>query len=139
MPAVLFDGGCALCARAVRFILPRDPSGHFRFRSLQDPATRAWLAARGHTDLPDSLILVEGDRLLFRGDAALAIARRLRAPWPPLAALAGIVPRPLRDAVYDAIARRRIRWFGPVDDTCPLAETLPPERVWEPEPAGKGT
>ena len=134
MSAILFDGGCALCARSVRFILHRDPSGRFHFRSLQDPVSQRWLAAHGHTSVPDSLILVEGDRLLYRSEGALAIGRRLRAPWPLLAALASRLPRRWLDAAYDAIARRRIRWFGRIDDTCSLTDTLPPERVWQPAP-----
>lgn len=133
MPIVLYDGGCALCARAVRFIVPRDARGRFQFRSLQDPDTRAWLARHGPGELPDSLIFIGEGRLLFRGDAALAICRELRAPWPWLGHLFALLPRAARDALYDAVARRRLRWFGSADATCPLFETLPPERIWQPE------
>jgi predicted DCC family thiol-disulfide oxidoreductase YuxK len=40
-------------------------------------------------------------------EAAIRIGRGLRAPWPLLAALAGAIPRPLRDAAYRWAARRR--------------------------------
>lgn len=70
---------------------------------------------------PDAPPHVRNERLraLVRSEAALAIARRLRFPWPLLAALARVVPRRLRDAVYDAVARRRTRWYGRLD-ACPL-------------------
>lgn len=127
---MLFDGGCALCAGSVRFILKRDPHEFFQFRSLQDPATRAWLAAHGVNNPPDSILLVEGDQLSFRSTAALRICRHLRAPWPLLGVFR-LLPRFLRDALYDAVARRRYRWFGRVEDVCSLTDTLPPERVWD--------
>jgi predicted DCC family thiol-disulfide oxidoreductase YuxK len=54
-------------------------------------------------------VLVDADGAHARSDAALRIAGGLRAPWRWLAALgaAGV-----RDALYDALARRRYRWFG---------------------------
>jgi predicted DCC family thiol-disulfide oxidoreductase YuxK len=61
---------------------------------------------------------VEDGRAYFRSDAPLHVARRLRFPWPLLFALV-IVPRPLRDRVYDVIAARRYRWFGR-QDVCML-------------------
>jgi predicted DCC family thiol-disulfide oxidoreductase YuxK len=42
-------------------------------------------------------------------DAALRIAARLRAPWPLAARIAGIVPRPVREAVYRGVAASRYR------------------------------
>jgi predicted DCC family thiol-disulfide oxidoreductase YuxK len=59
----------------------------------------------------DSVVLLEGGRLYTRSQAALRIARRLRSPWPAAYALA-LVPRVIRDRVYDFVAARRYRWFG---------------------------
>lgn len=110
---VLFDGVCNLCAWAVRFIIARDPAGQLRFASLQSAAGGRLLARHGLavTPEPASVVLVEGGRAYTHSEAALRIARRLRAPWP-LAWAAIVVPRPLRDLVYRAIARNRYRWFG---------------------------
>ena len=69
---------------------------------------------------PGSIILADEDRLFTRSAAALRIAGRLRAPWP-LLRIFWIVPRPLRDAIYDWIARNRYRWFGKMD-ACPLPD-----------------
>ncbi len=63
---------------------------------------------------PGSLILAEGGQVRLRSDAALRIARRLRAPWPILGVFR-ILPRPIRDTLYDWVARNRYRWFGKVE------------------------
>jgi predicted DCC family thiol-disulfide oxidoreductase YuxK len=104
-PAILFDGVCNLCNGAVQFIIARDPSAQFRFAPLDSAAARSLIdeaTPRG--------------QMYTRSAAALRIARRLRFPWPLLYGFI-IVPRPLRDAVYDLIARHRYRWFGK-RDTC---------------------
>jgi predicted DCC family thiol-disulfide oxidoreductase YuxK len=109
---VLFDGVCNLCNGAVRFIIDRDPAGRFRFASLQSSAACTVLRASAVEDpLPDSIVLVESDRVTTRSTAILRIARGLMFPWPLLYALI-VVPRRLRDAVYDVVARHRYRWFG---------------------------
>jgi predicted DCC family thiol-disulfide oxidoreductase YuxK len=117
---VLFDGVCNLCNGTVRFAYARDPAARLRFAPLQSAVGRRLIAGAG---LPaaqslDSLVVVERGTLRRRSDAALAIARHLRWPWPLLGALA-VVPRALRDAVYDLIARRRYLWFGR-SAACPM-------------------
>ena len=111
-PVVLFDGDCNLCHGAVQFVLRRDRRQRFRFASLQSAAGRRLLADLGVLGtLPDSIVLVHAGRVRTKSAAALAIARGLRWPWP-LATVAWLVPWPLRDLVYDWIARNRHRWFG---------------------------
>jgi predicted DCC family thiol-disulfide oxidoreductase YuxK len=116
-PIVLFDGACNFCNASVQFVLRRDPGARFRFAALQSRAATDVLAAVGwNAPLPDSVALVEGGRVVWKSAAALGVARRLRWPWPLLAAFV-LVPRPLRDLVYDFVARRRLRWFGR-QETC---------------------
>ena len=109
---VLFDGVCNLCSNSVQFIIKRDPKARFKFASLQ--------SAFGQTELRrfnlnpaqlHSIILVQGDKYLERSNAALEIARLLSGAWPICYAFK-IVPRFLRDPVYNWIARNRYRWFG---------------------------
>jgi predicted DCC family thiol-disulfide oxidoreductase YuxK len=116
-PVVLFDGVCNLCNGSVQFIIARDPSAHFRFAPLDSAAARSLIGESAPLGaVPDSIVLMDHRRMYTRSAAALRIARRLRFPWPLLYALI-IVPRPLRDAIYDFIARNRYRWFGK-RDTC---------------------
>jgi predicted DCC family thiol-disulfide oxidoreductase YuxK len=109
---VLFDGVCNLCNGFVQFVIPRDPAGYFRFAALNsEAAARVLSTARHDGPIVDSMVLVEDGAAYVRSAAALRIARRLGFPWV-LAYGLMIVPRPLRDAIYDLVARRRYGWFG---------------------------
>lgn len=109
---VLFDGVCNLCNGAVIFIIERDPTGYFQFAPLQSATGEHLLRRCGRSAQQlESIVLVQDGRCYDRSDAALRIAAGLTRPWRWLRALA-IIPRPLRDWLYDQIARRRYRWFG---------------------------
>lgn len=111
---VLFDGTCSLCNASVLFIIDRDPAKQFRFAALQSDYALDLLASLG-AEAPapgtDSMVLVEDGRVFVRSDAALRIAGRMRSPWHFARAFL-VIPRPLRDWVYDVLARNRHRWFG---------------------------
>ena len=109
---ILFDGECNLCSAAVQFVLLRDRQQKFRFASLQSPAGQRLLRRFGlpETQL-DSIVLIKGDHYYLRSEAALHIAKELPGAWWLLYSLR-IVPRHLRDFVYDIIAKYRYRWFG---------------------------
>ena len=115
-PVVLFDGVCNLCAGAVRFIIPRDRRGRFRFAALQSDAAREILEEVGApipepAASPPSLVLVANGRAHVRSGAALRIAAGLDRGWPLLAVFL-VIPAPLRDLAYGFVARNRYRWFG---------------------------
>ena len=111
-PVILFDGVCNLCTGSVRFVIERDSRKQFRFASLQSPVAEKLLGPqRNEADRFESVVLVVGERIYRKSSAALLIARRLDGLWPLLSVLLAI-PRPLRDAVYDWIGRRRYRMFG---------------------------
>ncbi|HEX3742820.1 MAG TPA: thiol-disulfide oxidoreductase DCC family protein [Bryobacteraceae bacterium] len=105
---VLFDGVCNLCNGFVQFVLARDPARRFRFASLQSAAADRLLRDKLP---PETVVLMEGGRIYLKSTAALRIARGLSFPWPLFYGLMAI-PRPVRDAVYDWVARHRYRWFG---------------------------
>lgn len=123
-PLVLYDGQCGLCNRSVQMILRHDRRGTFRFAALQSELGQALLRRHG---LPagaiDTVVLVDDGEAFTRSRAALRIAGKMDRPWPLMRAF-GIVPRPLRDVVYDWVARNRYRWFGRTD-----ACMLPPPEV----------
>lgn len=111
-PVILFDGVCNLCTGSVRFVIERDSRKQFRFASLQSPVAEKLLGPqRNEADRLESVVLVVGERIYRKSSAALLIVRRLDGLWPLLSVLLAI-PRPLRDAVYDWIGRRRYRMFG---------------------------
>jgi predicted DCC family thiol-disulfide oxidoreductase YuxK len=112
---ILFDGVCNLCNGAVRFVIARDPSARFHFGALQSDAARRMLRERYTLPtVPDSIVLLDESGVFTRSDAALRVARELRFPWPLAYGLI-VVPRPLRDWVYDIVARNRYAWFGKRD------------------------
>jgi len=121
---VFYDGVCGLCDRWVRFILKRDKHRTLRFAPLQGEA------AKTRKDLPAELrtvVLVVrpgtvNEQTFMRSDAALRLLDHVGGFWRILSWLR-IVPRPIRDWVYDLIAQRRYRWFGKFE-SCPLP---PPE------------
>lgn len=121
---VVFDGVCVLCSGGVRFLLPRDRAGRFRFAAMQSATGRRLLSEHGlDPDDPVSFLLLEGGRAYTDSSATLRILMLLGSWWR-LAGAFYAVPRPLRDAVYRFVARRRYRWFGQ-RQSCfvPTAET----------------
>jgi len=121
---VLFDGTCAFCESAVRFIARRDRAAYFRFGASQNAAAAARLAPYSLTrDTARSIILIEDGQVFLRSTASLRIARRLTWPWR-LAAAFLIVPAPLRDAVYRVVAAIRHRLAG-ASNAC----EVPPEEI----------
>jgi predicted DCC family thiol-disulfide oxidoreductase YuxK len=119
---IFYDGSCGLCHRTVRFALARDHDGRlFRFTPLQSERFRHLVPADDRRQLPDSIVvLTEDQRLLTRSDAVLHMLRRIGGVWGPMAALGLVVPRPLRDTVYDGVARIRSRLFPKPEGACPL-------------------
>jgi predicted DCC family thiol-disulfide oxidoreductase YuxK len=114
---VLFDGVCRSCHWAVGFIARRDPGRVFHFVPQQSPLGQRLLARHGLARLESSsIVLIEGGRAFSRSTAVLRIVRRLSGPVRFLSLLL-LVPRILRDPVYDLYARNRYRLFGR-SDTC---------------------
>ena len=111
-PVILFDGVCNLCSGSVRFIINRDPSGIFKFAPLQSETGKNLVSQFDLSNRKlDSIILIENSNYYLRSTAALKIAQRLGALWP-LLSLLRLVPRPVRDYIYDIVARNRCKWYG---------------------------
>lgn len=115
---VLFDGDCVLCNTWARFIAARDPRCQFALGTLQSATGRHLLRARGLSLETESVVFLWPGGAAVKSDAILRMTAHLSAPWP-LATALRIIPRFLRDAVYDLIARHRYRWFGR-EPACPL-------------------
>jgi len=111
-PVILFDGVCNLCSGSVQFIINRDPSGIFRFATLQSETGKNLVSKFDlPNDKPDAIILVENSEYYSRSTAALRILQRLGSLWQLLYVFI-LVPRPIRDYFYDIVARNRYKWYG---------------------------
>lgn len=111
-PIIFFDGYCNLCNGAVQFIIQRDSKNIFRFASLQSEYAQTKLAnynISSHDS--DSIILFENGRVYDRSTAALKIVKNLYGLWPFIYVFI-ILPRFIRDAVYNYVAKNRYKWFG---------------------------
>ncbi|PQB04376.1 thiol-disulfide oxidoreductase DCC family protein [Aureitalea marina] len=112
---VLFDGVCNLCNGAVTFLIRRDRHDRFRFAALQSEMGAELTRAYGiDTEEVDSIVLIEDKKAFVRSDAALRIARGMNGAYPLLYGFI-ILPRFLRDPIYNWIAKNRYKWFGRKD------------------------
>ena len=116
---IYYDGHCGLCHRWVRFVLAADRDGSlFRFAPLRGETFQARVSARA--GLPDSVIVqTAGGELRVRSAAVVHVLRRLGGGWAALAGAIRLIPSPVRDGLYDWIARVRYRLFARPADVCP--------------------
>jgi len=127
---VLFDGVCNLCNGAVKFIIKRDPAAKFKFASLQSAYGKSQLIRFGlDPDALHSIVVVENDVAYQRSDAALRIAGNLNGPWS-MARVFSVIPRFIRDWVYDLIASNRYKVFGR-RDSCMIPDAAMKARFLE--------
>ncbi|GAE94279.1 hypothetical protein JCM21714_3422 [Gracilibacillus boraciitolerans JCM 21714] len=111
---ILFDGVCNFCSSSVQFIIKRDPHQKFQFASLQSNIGQQLVAKHNVPEEIDSLILIEGDQYYTESTAALKIAKSLHRFYPLLSIFL-VIPRFVRNGVYQIIAKNRYRWFEKKD------------------------
>ncbi|MRT15855.1 thiol-disulfide oxidoreductase DCC family protein [Vitellibacter sp. q18] len=109
---ILFDGVCNLCNGTVIFIIKRDKKKVFKFAALQSEIGQE-LTSKFNIDTlkVDSIILLDGEKHYKKSSAALRIAKQLSGAYPLLFGFV-VVPKFIRNAVYDYIAKNRYKWFG---------------------------
>lgn len=120
-PIIVFDGHCVMCSGFARFVIRHDRSGAFRLLPAQTPLGDALYRHYG-LDPKDyqTNILIEAGSAWFRSEGSIRIAVRLGWPWR-LVSVARLLPLVWRDALYELVARNRLRWFGR-RKVCYLAE-----------------
>jgi predicted DCC family thiol-disulfide oxidoreductase YuxK len=112
---ILFDGVCVFCSRWVRFVATRDTAKRFRFTPIQsDYGARLAQTFGIDPDDPDTNAVVHGGKAYLKSDGALTTLSLLPG-WGWAHALF-LVPKPVRDTVYNLVARNRYRIFGKYDE-----------------------
>jgi len=113
---ILFDGVCNFCNSTINFLIDRDKKGVFKFAALQSEPGREILKKHNITTLTDfdSVILEKDGKLYQKSDAALEIARSMNGLWKLLYGFK-IIPKFIRDFVYDLVAKNRYRLMGKMD------------------------
>lgn len=112
---VLYDSSCNLCLKSVRFIKRYDRRFRFSFipfgSNEAGPITGYYGIDKHYKE---SVVLVLKGKVYTKSTAALLIFKYLSGFWSILSILL-IIPIPIRDFIYDVIARNRYRWFGKCD------------------------
>ena len=112
---IFFDGYCVACNKLVDFLLDKDSIGSFRFATLQSEIAKITLPASGYplqsVQNLDNVVYVRLGKLRTKSDAILSIAVDIGGVYKATA-LFYVIPKWIRDVVYDAFARRRYGWFG---------------------------
>lgn len=112
-PLMLYDGSCGFCAASVQFILRHERQHTLRFAALESELGDALRARHPQLTGVDSMIWVDEqdgrEHIQVRSGAALQAARYLGGTWGALGAIGALFPAPLRDGVYNFIARHRHR------------------------------
>jgi predicted DCC family thiol-disulfide oxidoreductase YuxK len=87
---------------------------HFRYLPMQSLEGRRIAASLGiDPDQPNTFAYIANGVASQKSDAAIRILHELPG-WRWTSSLR-LIPRTIRDAVYDLIARNRYRWFGRYD------------------------
>ncbi len=115
-PVLLFDGVCNVCNGFVQFVIARDRKRVFRYASLQSEFATTLLQKMNlpSTGLDTVILIDEKGSYFAKSDVALELFRRFGGFWS-LLYYAKVIPKPIRDGVYDFIARNRYRFFGKKD------------------------
>jgi predicted DCC family thiol-disulfide oxidoreductase YuxK len=108
---VLFDGQCNLCNGAVQFIIRHDKKNRFVFASLQSEVVKKLLNEIQVPSSLETIVLIKGHKHFDKSDAVLEIAKNLSGFWPMVYGFK-ILPRFLRDVLYNWVAKNRYTWFG---------------------------
>ncbi|MGE7666192.1 thiol-disulfide oxidoreductase DCC family protein [Ureibacillus composti] len=103
---ILFDGECHFCDRSVQFIIKRDLRKQFKFASIQGEKGQKLLQQHGVPKTLDSIVLIEGGKFYSKSSAVLRICKQLNRHWKLLYVFI-IVPSPIRNFVYDLVAKNR--------------------------------
>jgi predicted DCC family thiol-disulfide oxidoreductase YuxK len=109
---ILFDGVCNFCNGAVQMVIEIDRQQIFKFAAIQSPLGQQLYRQHG-LDPSDiqTLMLVDGDRILTKSDAVIAILSKLDGGWQ-FFSVCQTLPQPLRDWAYSEFARQRFLLFG---------------------------
>jgi predicted DCC family thiol-disulfide oxidoreductase YuxK len=114
---IIFDTDCVLCSRWIRFILQHERTDDIQFASSRKSNGKKLAKEFGIS--PNALdltyVVIDGERAHTKSNASLVILGKLNRPWSWLRIL-GLVPRTLRDRIYDIVARNRLQWFGEEKD-----------------------
>ena len=127
-PLIVFDGVCVFCSGFVRTVVRLDRKRRFRFATAQSPLGEALFRKHGlRTDSYDTSLTLVDNEAFTQLDGFIAVMAELGWPWRAAKALL-VLPRPLRDRIYDRVAKNRYALFGR-KDSCEILSAELRERL----------
>ena len=109
---ILFDGVCNFCNSAVQMVIEIDRQKIFKFAAIQSELGQQLYRQHGLDPIDiQTLMLLDGERVLTKSDAVLEVLARLDGGWQLLAGFRAM-PQPLRDWAYSEFACQRFVLFG---------------------------
>ena len=111
-PVIIFDGICNLCCGWIHFLIHKDKNMKFRFATIQSETGQKVLNEVPENEkMMESIIYVKGNQYFRESSAILEILTDIGGFWKIFAVLK-LIPKAIRDKIYQIIAKRRHRYFG---------------------------
>jgi predicted DCC family thiol-disulfide oxidoreductase YuxK len=120
-PILLFDGECGFCNKSIQFLLKHEKNKRLHFAPLQSEVGQI---LRNYFEIDaktDSIILIKNHSAYIKSCAALRLTVYMKGLWPAMMTFV-IIPPFLRNLVYDSIAKRRMKWYGRIENCALLAK-----------------
>jgi predicted DCC family thiol-disulfide oxidoreductase YuxK len=109
---LFFDGVCHLCNGAVDWVIQNETKHSISFAPLQGKTAEEKLSTEDRKNLETLIVVTEKNEVLKRSDAVIFILSRMSGLAWLLGFFLKLIPRFLRDAGYNFVAKNRYRWFG---------------------------
>jgi predicted DCC family thiol-disulfide oxidoreductase YuxK len=127
---LLFDGYCNLCNGLVKFVIKRDTRNRILFTPLTSEKGKLMLAEAGlEVNNSDTVVFFSEGKYFIKSMAILKLMKTIGGGWKIFYSFI-VIPRFLRDFIYDIIARNRNRIFGK-SETCLIPDSKTANRFME--------
>ena len=117
---ILFDSKCNLCSKTVKRVMKLDKNKLFTFISNNSEFGQNIIKKNNLNFITTETIVLftNEEEFLIKSDAAISIAVKLN-PLFVIFNLLFVIPKVIRDKVYDYVAKNRYKWFGE-NDNCEI-------------------
>tara|TARA_B100000963_G_scaffold113286_2_gene98632 strand:+ start:18319 stop:18753 length:435 start_codon:yes stop_codon:yes gene_type:complete len=113
---ILFDGVCVLCNNFIVFVAKKDQKDNFRFLPIQNKNVDQFVDIQKiNIRELNSIVLISGDNLKYKSNAAIEILTNLNKIFL-FCKVFYVIPKKIRDIIYDFIANNRYHFFGKVEN-----------------------
>ena len=111
MNIILFDGVCNLCNSTVNFLIKYDKKDILHFAALQTTVSEKIIKEYKIEESNNSVIFIKQNHVFYKSDAIIEITKLING-WPKIALIGIVLPKFIRNFLYDLIAKNRYKIFG---------------------------